>query len=74
MSYDWRELPQLKNNYVSDVFNNLEIGFEMCEASDHFITLIEKFWFLKIDEEIAVDMLIVSEDWKLEPLIRPYTV
>jgi len=70
ISYDWRNLPQLKDKYVLNVFNGIEIGFDISEASDHFITQIELFWFLKIDEDIATEMLMFSTDWKLEPLIR----
>ena len=69
-NYDWRELPQLKDKYVESVFNKLEIGFPMNEASDHFITKIERFWFLKIDEEVAIDMLIHGHSWHLKQLIR----
>ena len=70
MGYDWRALPQLKEKYVENVFNGLDIGFDIREASDHFITQIELFWFLKIDEEIAIEMLVRSNDWLLEPLMR----
>lgn len=70
MSYDWRVLPQLKDKYVANVFNGLEIGFSISDASDHFITQIELFWFLKIDEDIATDMLMHSTSWDLEPLIK----
>tara|TARA_R110002110_G_scaffold415850_1_gene657995 strand:+ start:24979 stop:25269 length:291 start_codon:yes stop_codon:yes gene_type:complete len=70
MSYDWRALPQLKDKYVNNVFNAIEIGFPIKDASDHFITQIELFWFLRIDEDIASDMLLFSKYWKLEPLIR----
>ena len=70
IDYDWRNLPQLKDKYVLNVFNGIEIGFDINEASDHFITQIELFWFLKIDEDIATEMLMYSTDWGLEPLIR----
>lgn len=70
MSYDWRNLPQLKDEYVKRVFNGLETGFDITEASDHFITSIELFWFLKIDEDIATEMLMHSVFWSLESLIR----
>jgi hypothetical protein len=70
LNYDWRNLPQLKDKYVQSVFTGLEIGFNISEASDHFITQIELFWFLKIDEDIAIDMLIFSGSWGLESLIR----
>ena len=68
--YDWRELPQLKGKYVESVFNQLGNNFPISEASDHFITTIERFWFLKIDEEIAIDMLIHGHSWSLKQLIR----
>ena len=68
--YDWRVLPQLKDKYVKSVFEKLEIGFPMNEASDHFITDIERFWFLKIDEEVAVDMMIAANYWGLNTLMR----
>lgn len=67
--YDWRVLPQLKDKYVKSVFDQLEIGFPMSEASDHFITDIERFWFLKIDECVAVSMIIGSDSRDLNKLI-----
>ena len=70
MSYDWRRLPQLKDKYTKSVFNGLEIGFPINDASDHFITQIELFWFLMIDEDVATEMLLHSVTWSLEPLIR----
>ena len=69
MNYDWRALPQLKNKYVKRVFEATEQGFPIEEASDHFITDIERFWFLKIDEDIAVEMLIHDQYNDLNQLI-----
>lgn len=72
--YDWRRLPQLKDKYVSRVFKGMDTGFPMSDASDHFITDIEIFWFLRIDEDIAIDMFGFSSwkgfYWTLEALIR----
>jgi hypothetical protein len=70
MGYDWRVLPQLKKKYVKSVFDELETGFQMSDASDHFITDIERFWFLKIDEAVAVDMIICEQHYDLNKLIR----
>lgn len=70
MGYDWRRLPQLKDKYVANVFNGLDIGFSINDASDHFINQIELFWFLMIDEDIATEMLMFSVHWGLEPLVR----
>lgn len=68
-NYDWRVLPQLKDKYVNSVFECLEMGFPIEDASDHFITDIERFWFLKIDEEIAVEMLANYQTGDLNQLI-----
>lgn len=61
MSYDWRALPQLRDKYVASVFAQIE-DFPIDEASDHYITNIELFWHMKIDEHIAVDMWLSQLD------------
>ena len=66
---DWRVLPQLKELYVKNVWEKLENGFPMGEASDHYIAKIERFWFLKIDEEIAIQMLLTGQASDLRHLI-----
>ena len=68
--YDWRVLPQLKDKYVKSVFDQLEKNFPINEASDHFITDIERFWFLKIDESVAVEMIIREQYYNLNDLIN----
>jgi len=68
--YDWRLLPVFKDEYVTRVFNELEMGFPIDEASDHFICEIERFWFLRISEDLCIDMLIHSGFWDLSSLIR----
>lgn len=67
--YDWRVLPVLKDRYVKSVFHQVE-DFPMSSASDHYITSIERFWFLKIDEEIAVDMILHDQYHDLNVLIQ----
>ena len=67
--YDWRGLAELKAKYVSNVFKALEFNFLIDEASEHFIIDIEAFWVLKIDEDVAIDMLLNSYDWNLDHLI-----
>lgn len=69
MKYDWRRLTVFKNNYVNRVFNTLN-DYPINEASDDYITKIELFWHLFIDEDIAIYMLgIIDPDWKLHHLI-----
>ena len=68
--YDWRVLPLLKDKYVKSVFDQLEMNFTINEASDHFITGIERFWFLKIDESVAVEMIIREQYHNLNDLIN----
>tara|TARA_Y100000310_G_C20474754_1_gene711852 strand:+ start:442 stop:708 length:267 start_codon:yes stop_codon:yes gene_type:complete len=68
-NYDWRALPQLKDKYVKSVFDELGMGFPINEASDHFITKIERFWFLKIDKEIAIEMMWANQGDNLNVLM-----
>tara|TARA_R110001599_G_scaffold173340_2_gene365150 strand:- start:6027 stop:6281 length:255 start_codon:yes stop_codon:yes gene_type:complete len=68
--YDWRRLPSLKETYINSVFNGLDHNFKIKDASDHYVLLIETFWHLRIDEDLAIDMLVCSSFWKLSELTR----
>ena len=72
---DWRALPALKDKYISNVFNyQWEDGerlhdFPMSEASDWYICFIEKMWHLKIDEDVAVELIMHNAPRDLSVLI-----